>query len=236
MADARVVRMSGFAVAAGSAAFVIHIVLRSLLTAGGETVAVAMTAGWVPVNLLGVVGAALVLVGLPASYACTLGAGGTLGFAGIALIGAAWLFFGVFLSLYAALIMPWLAVRAPGLLAASAPLPTGLKGAFAAALLAWCAGAVLLTITIRRAHAGPRWWGYALVGSGIWVVVGDAILAPAGPSRNLTVNLISNLGPVLLMLPLGHLGLLAWRQPGPSPERDSEGAQGSSAVAGAARD
>jgi hypothetical protein len=59
------------------------------------------------------VGAALVLLGLPALYARLAGPLGSLGLVGVVLVALAWMFFGVFLSLYAVLIAPWLADEAP---------------------------------------------------------------------------------------------------------------------------
>ena len=52
----------------------------------------------------------------------------------------------------------------------------------------------------------PRWAGYVLIAAGLWMIVGNLIIAPSGPATNLAINLISNLGPVLLLVPLGYLG------------------------------
>src|SRR5215208_6711014 len=64
---------------------------------------------WVPLNALGALGSALVLLGLPAVYARMAGEGGLPGLVGFALIEVSWVFFGLFLSLYGALVLPWLA-------------------------------------------------------------------------------------------------------------------------------
>jgi hypothetical protein len=40
--------------------------------------------------------------------------------------------------------------------------------------------------------------------------MGDFVIAPDGPASNLAVNLLSNLGPVLLLLGLGYLGFWSW--------------------------
>lgn len=165
-----------------------------------------------PVNVLGVIGAVLVLFGMPAMYARLAGPTGLLGLAGIVLIALAWVFFGVFLSLYAALVSPWLAVQAPSL--AVAPLPTGIVVAFGVGLIAWLVGGVLFGIPFIRGSVRPRWVGYLLPASAVWVVVGNIVIAPSGPADNLVVNLLSNLAPILLLVAFGYLGLQMWQEEG----------------------
>ena len=131
---------------------------------------------------------------------------------GVALIAVAWMFFGVFLSLYGALVVPWLADQAPSLVAASAPTPVGVVVGFAVGLLAWLVGTVLLAIPFVGGRLRPRWVGYVLPLSAFWVVVGIFVIAPGGPASNLAVNLLSDLGPVLLLVGLGYLGLRAWAE------------------------
>ena len=43
------------------------------------------------------------------------------------------------------------------------------------------------------------------------ILFGD-VVAPSGPAANLAVNLLSNLGSMLLMLALAVLGLQMWRE------------------------
>jgi hypothetical protein len=147
-----------------------------------------------------------VLLGLPGLYAWIAGPAGLPGLIGVALLATAWCFFGVFLSLYSVLVLPWLADQAPSLVATSAPLPGAFVIAFVVGLVAWLAGTVLLAAPFIRRRLHPRWVGYLLPASAIWVVVGNLIIAPSGPASNLTVNLVSNLGPVLLLVGIGHLG------------------------------
>ena len=66
---ARLFRIGGLVVFVGAVAFVLHVVLRSVLTAGVDPAVSAQAGLWVPVNALGALGAALVLLGLPAVYA-----------------------------------------------------------------------------------------------------------------------------------------------------------------------
>lgn len=205
-------RIIGFGLLFGAIAFAVHIVLRSLVTAGLDPATFAKQGLWVPINTLGVVGAALVLIGLPVLYTKLAGPTGLLGLLGIVLLALAWMFFGLFLSLYSVLIAPWLADQAPALVAASAPLPAGFLITYITALIAELAGSVLLAIPFIRGRVQPRWIGYLLPCAALLTVVG-VFLAPSGPAANLAINLLSNLGPVLLMGALGYLSTWLWLNP-----------------------
>ena len=218
--------IGGLSVLVGAVGFVLHVVWRSVLTAGVDPAVSAETGMWVPVNALGALGAALVLVGLPAVYARMAGQGGLSGLVGFALIEVSWMFFGLFLSLYGALVLPWLAEQAPRLVAGSSSAPLGFVVAFAVGLLAWLLGAVLLAVPFVRGPVRPRWVGYVLPTSALWVLVGSFVIAPGGPASNLAVNLLSNLGPVLLLIGLGYLGFRAWVEQRVPAEHVGEGADG----------
>lgn len=193
----------------GGAAFGLYVAARSLLTAGVDPATSARATLWVPVNALGFLGAALVLLGLPAILTRPALSGSWRAPVGVALVALAWMLFGLFLSLYGALIQPWLADRAPQLIAASASTPQAIVVAFVAGSLAWLIGAVLLAIPFLRGVAQPRWVGYVLPASAVWAVIGD-LMAPNGPASSILVNLVSNLGPVLLVVALGDLGFQMW--------------------------
>jgi len=208
----RLFRIGGLLVFVGAVAFVLHVVLRSVLTAGVDPAVSSQAGLWVPLNALGALGAALVLLGLPAVYARMAPQGGLPGLLGFTLIEVSWMFFGLFLSLYGALVLPWLADQAPRLVAASAPTPLGFVLSFALGLLAWLLGAVLLAVPFGRWASRVRWVGYVLPASALWVFVGSFVIAPGGPASNLAVNLLSNLGPVLLLIGLGYLGFRAWAE------------------------
>jgi hypothetical protein len=212
MTSDRLLRMSGFGLLTGACTFVGHIILRSVITAGPDPTVFVMDRLWAPVHVLGVAGAVLVLMGLPAVGMRIAGPGGLPGVLGLALLAVAWMFFGLFLSLYSLLVLPWLAEKAPSLVAASTPPPAALLGAFIAGLLAWFAGALLLGIPFIRSRAHPSWVGYVLAASAVWVPIGNVFLAPSGPASNLAVNLLSNMGPVLLLIGLGHLGYKTWSE------------------------
>ena len=218
---ARLFRIGGLGLFVGAVAFVLHVVLRSVLTAGVDPAVSAQAGLWVPVNALGALGAALVLLGLPAVYARMAGQGGLSGLVGFALIEVSWTFFGLFLSLYGALVVPWLADQAPRLVAGSSPAPLGFVVAFALWMLAWLLGAVLFAVPFVRGRMRPRWVGYVLLASALWVLVGNFVIAPGGPASNLAVNLLSNLGPVLLLIGLGYLGFRAWAERAPAKHAGS---------------
>ena len=216
MTGSQLFRIGGLGLFVGALAFVLHVVLRSVISAGVDPALSAKGGLWVPVNALGALGAALVLLGLPAVYARMSGQGGLPGLVGVALIAGAWMFFGVFLSLYGALVAPWLADEAPRLVAGSSPLPLGFVVSFAVGLLAWLVGGVLLAVPFVGGRMRPRWVGYVLPASALWVAVGTLVIAPGGPASNLAVNLLSNLGPVLLLIGLGYLGFRAWAERAPA--------------------
>lgn len=225
MSGTRLPGIGGLLVIIGAVAFVLHIVVRSGLTAGVDLAVSAQGDLWVPVNALGTLGAALVLLGLPAVYARMTGPGGLPGLLGVALIVVSWTFFGLFLSLYGALVLPWLADQAPRLVAGTSPTPVGFVVAFAVGLGAWLLGAVLLAVPFVRGSARARWVGYVLPASALWAVVGSFVIAPGGPASNLAVNLLSNLGPVLLLIGLGYLGFRAWAERTPA-KHVGQGADG----------
>lgn len=212
MSSAQLSRVGGLALLIGAITFVVHIILRSLVTAGVEMSTVASQGLWVPINALGLVGALLVLLGLPALYPRVATASGWLGVTGIMLTTVAWVFFGLFLSLYAILLVPWLAAEAPSLIATGAPLPMGMLVTYMVGLILWLVGAILLAIPFIRGRLLPRWVGYLLLVAGLWMVVGNLVIAPSGPASNLAINLLSNLGPVLLMVAVGYLGWRTWTE------------------------
>ena len=76
MTGTRLSGSGGLLVFVGAVAFVLHVVLRSVLTAGVDPAVAAQASLWVPVNALGALGATLVLLGLPAVYVRMAGRGG----------------------------------------------------------------------------------------------------------------------------------------------------------------
>lgn len=195
----------GLLMLAGAVGFGAHIVARSFLTAGVDVVASAQNPLWIPVNVLGAVGAGLVLLGTPAISSRFVKPGSRIGVTGLGLVAGSWMFFGVFLGLYGALVQPWLAGEAPGMLDGSPPLAFAVT--FAIGALAWLGGSVIVAREAR-----DRWVRYLLPASGLWFLVGSFALAPDGPANELGMNLLSNMGPVLLAAGFGRAGYQAWRK------------------------
>jgi hypothetical protein len=212
MTSTQVFRVSGLALVIGAVTFIAHIVARSVITASaaGNTVVFATQSSWMPINALGAIGAALVLLGLPAMYAETADATDRWGLIGIVLIALGWMIVGLFLSLYSMLVLPWLVIHAPALIDALNQ-DTNLLIVFVSGQLAEFLGITLLAIPFVRGRAQPRWIGYLLAGSALMTIVGD-LVAPNGPATSIAVNLFSNLGPVLLMSGFFGLGLQMWRK------------------------
>lgn len=221
MTSSRLFRIGGLALLLGAFLFTVHIVGRSVITAGPDPATFAKNGLWVPVNALGAAGAVLVLLGLPALYLEMAGSTGVLGFLGVVLLAVGWIFLGVFLSLYGLLVAPWLADRAPSLVVRGAPLPAGVVVAFVGALLAQILGALLLAVPFLRRRVQPRWVGFALPASALLTIAGD-LVAPDGPAASVAVNLLSNVGPVLLVAALGALGFQTWSEHAPAAGRSSK--------------
>jgi hypothetical protein len=205
MTPSSLTRLGGQALMLGGVTTALHLVARSVVTSFAGAVDLALSHGWAALNLLGTGGAMLLLIGLGALLPTLVSATGLLGLLGLALVGWFWLFSGVFLNLYAALLMPWLARGAPWMLGPEADVPLAVLVVFASALLALCSGAVLLAIPFLRRRLEPIWVGIALPGGAGLALVGD-LIARRGPSSTLALNLATNLGPVLVALALGSLG------------------------------
>ena len=205
MTPPNLTRLGGQALMLGAVTTALHLVARSVVTSSAGVVDLALSPGWAALNLLGAGGAVLLLVGLGALLSTLVSVGGLVGLIGLTLVAWFWLFSGVFLNLYAALLMPWLARGAPWMLGPEADVPLGVMVVFASALVALCSGAVLLAVPFLRRRTEPRWVGIALPGGAGLTLVGD-LLARRGPSSNLAVNLFTNVGPVLIALALASLG------------------------------
>jgi len=79
---------------------------------------------------------------------------------------------------------------------------------FGVGVIAELVGAILLAIPLVRHCSTSSWIGY--VTSALMLVLEDFVIAPGGPATNVAVNLMSNLGPVLLMVAVGALGRQLW--------------------------
>jgi hypothetical protein len=115
-------------------------------------------------------------------------------------------------SLYSTIVLPWLAATVPDMIDGLNSNPA-MIATFSVGLIAEFAGTIVLAITLARRGSQSRWIGYVLAGSALMLIVGDFVIAPGGPSSNVAINLVSNLGPMLLMVAVAALGYeLAWPQ------------------------
>jgi hypothetical protein len=206
MTTSNLTGLGGQALMLGGVTTALHLVARSVVTSSSGVVELALSHGWAVLNLLGAGGAMLLLVGLGALLPTLVNAAGLLGLVGLGLVAWFWLFSGVFLNLYAALLMPWMARAAPWMLGPEADVPLALLVVFASAVLALCAGTAFLAVPFLRRKLEPFWVGIALPGGAALALIGD-LIARQGPSSTLALNLATNAGPVLVALALGSLGL-----------------------------
>lgn len=177
MTNRQMGRSSGIAVLMGAVVFAVHIVLRSVIAAGGEPVEYASGVPWLTVNAVGGAGRGAGAAGAAGAVWADGGCGGEDWAGGDRRPALAWLFFGWVPSLYALLVQPWLADQAPALVAADAALPVGPPVNVVLALLAWLIGAVLLAVPFVRGHVRPRWVGYLRILAGVWMAVGNLVIA-----------------------------------------------------------
>jgi hypothetical protein len=198
------VRLSCWAAVVGAAILTVAVLVFSVLVPGhaldGKT---AQSAGFIGINIIGAIGTALIVYGMPGLYAWQAEGWGRLGLAGMALIALAQMLFGS-VSLMAATLYPWLGEKAPDLLKDpnAAPL-IGLV--FLVWFVAMVAGNILMAIPVLRRRVGPRWIGFVLIGSAVMSVV---YMAAALTPPNVLVSLVGGLGPILLCVALGYLGYL----------------------------
>jgi hypothetical protein len=197
------IRLSCWAAVVGAALSTIGILVFSVLVPGhapdGKT---AQSAGFIGINVIGVIASALLVYGLPGLYARQSEGWGRLGLGGMTLIALALMLFGS-VCLMAATVFPWVGEKAPDLFKDpnnAAPL-IGLV--FLVWFVAMVAGNILMAIPVLRRRVGPRWIGFVLIGSAVMSVV---YMAAALTPPNVLVSLVGSLGPILLYVALGYLG------------------------------
>jgi hypothetical protein len=222
MSSSPTVKLSGLAVVSGAVVVFVTALLGALLFVGNDPSAYANDGLYVPVNVLGFLGFAVLLVGFPAIFVAWEGKVGALGVIGLCLIFLTGLMFGVFFTLMAAVLIPYLTQHAPNLLKGSNG-PPALFVFFIAGSLAQVVGCVLLAIQILRGLASQRWVGVVLVLSAVMQVVS---FFTGGSSSNVLQSLISNLGELLILVALAGIGYELWSQtPAAAPLRTGSATQ-----------
>src|SRR3979411_3221982 len=194
MSSGEAFRLAGLALVVGAVISFAGTLLGALLFAGNDPTPYAGNALFVPINILNVLGSALLLLGLPVLYLSRPEGWGVLGLIGFILIFAVGLMFGVFFDLLGALFVPYLVQHAPDTLKGN--VPPAFFPYFIAGTLFEVVGMLLLAVPIVRGVIAERWGGYVLLAAAVLSVVGF-FLGGNGPSNPL-IALIGNLGTPLL--------------------------------------
>jgi hypothetical protein len=208
MSSREAFRLAGLALVVGAVLSIVGNLLNTLLFTGNDPTPYAGNALFVPVNILSVVGSALLLLGLPVLYLSRPEGWGVLGLIGFVLIFATGLMFGIFFSLLGAVLLPYLVQAAPATVKGNGPpafFPFFILGTVFEVL-----GMLLLAVPIVRGFVAERWVGYVLLAAAVLNVVGFFLGGPGGPP-NVLLTLLGNLGTLLLMVALGWLGYLLWK-------------------------
>ncbi|HEY6410483.1 MAG TPA: hypothetical protein VIY29_23785 [Ktedonobacteraceae bacterium] len=194
-------RLSGGVLMIGS----LFAIAGFLLHPGGNNPANYLSPMWFPANLLILVGALLVTLGLPGMYARQAERAGKLGLIGFTLTFFVGLLFNVASGAIETFMFPTLAANvATRLLLAGHP-PATYGRLILVALLLELVGPILLGIATLRAKVFPSWTGWLLIATPVLVLVGFFVSLP-GP--------LAQLDAVVLYLALMGMGfsLLARRE------------------------
>jgi hypothetical protein len=218
MSYLQLLRLSGASLVVGAVVSVIATLYSALVFVGTDPSPYANNALWVPISLLGAVGTALLILGLPGMYARAMDAFGLLGLIGIVLIFLTGLMFGVFFNLVGAVLVPYLASHAPDVFKGNGP--PSFFPFFIIGTIIELAGTVLLAVPFLRSRALPSWVGYVLIASAVGAVVGFFLTGPNGPNNTLT-SLIGNAGALLLFVALGGIGYMVWQNPVPEDGQEA---------------
>jgi hypothetical protein len=207
MSSGEAFRLAGLALVVGAVISFAGTLLGALLFAGNDPTPYAGNALFVPINILNVLGSALLLLGLPVLYLSRPEGWGVLGLIGFVLIFATGLMFGVFFSLLSVLLLPYLVQHAPAALKGNGP-PTFFPF-FILGTIFEVVGLLLMAVPILRGFVAERWVGYVLLAAAVLGVVGFFLGGNNGGS-NVLISLIGSLPPLLLFVALGWLGYLLW--------------------------
>ena len=115
MTTVQLYRLSGLALLVGAVLATIQSVLSGVLFPDTNNAAAATNPLNILLGVVGLVGAILVLLGLPGMYTRSAREGGSLWLIGVVLIAITAMLFGIFFGLMGVLVFPVLATRAPDL-------------------------------------------------------------------------------------------------------------------------
>jgi hypothetical protein len=204
MSPAQLFKLSGAALALGGLVSLVAYTVANILFPNQSDPTYAANSLYVPLYLAGFVGAVLLLLGLPGLGVEAARRVGLPGLLGVVLLILAVAMFGVFFTLLQAIIFPYLAERAPQIIADETG-PPGFFPFFIIGTLALVVGSLLLALPLLRGRFRPRWVGYALVGTAFLSVVTFLLNEP--DSSAITLNtLVDLISTDLLFVALGWLG------------------------------
>ena len=209
MTSIQVLRLGGLAIVVGAVLSFLATLVTALVFIGPNPSPYANNPLFVPVNLLGALGTALVLLGLPLLYLAWAEGWGMVGLIGFVLLFFTGLMLGVFLSLLSVVLVPYLVQNAPNTFKGNGP--PAFFPFFITGLVFQVVALVLLAIPILRGLVAERWVGYVLLASAVLVVVSFFVSGPNGPT-NALISVISNLNAFALFVALAWLGYRLWTE------------------------
>jgi hypothetical protein len=209
-------KLSGLSLILGAVLSFVAGLLGAILFVGNDPTPYAGNALFVPINLISAAGGALLVLGLPGMYGRYAGGLGVVGLIGMLLIFVAGLMFGVFLNLFGALMVPYLAAHAPDAVKGNGP--PSLLPFFIVGNVIFVLGDILLAIPMLRGRVQPRAIAYVLIGSAIFGAIGFLINFLNAPS-NVAVSVLGTIAPLLLFVALSWLGLRMWSEEEGGEER-----------------
>jgi hypothetical protein len=204
MSSAQLFKLSGAGLALGALISLVAYTLAGILFPNQNDSTYAANPLYVPLYLVGFVGAMLLLLGLPGLAVAGARRAGLMALLGVVLLILTVAMFGVFFNLLQAIIFPYLAEQAPQIIADDTG-PSGFFPFFIIGTLALVVGSLLLALPLVRGRLRSRWAGYALVGTALLAIVSFFLNEPEGPANplNTLVDLVST---DLLFVALGWLG------------------------------
>ena len=165
-------------------------------------------------NVIGVVGSVLALVGLPGMYTRAAREGGLVWLLGVFLIALTGMLFGIFLGLASVVVFPVLANRVPDLFREGPP--PAFFAVFIVGTVANAVGAVLMGIPMLTKGIYPRWCGYMMLLEAVLAVAGFFLSGPS--STSLASQILNVASPLPLFLVVGWAGYELWSGRAPSSE------------------
>ena len=204
MSSDQVYRLGGLSLLVGAVLSVISAVVSGIFFSDNSPQTATNPLN-VLLSVVGVIGTALALLGLPAMYARSAREGGWLWLIGVVLIAITGMLFGIFMGLMGALVFPALASMAPTVFGEGPP--PAFFVLFIVGTLANAVGALLMGIPMLTKRLYPRWCGYLMLAEVVLAVLGFVL---NGPGNSLIGQVLNVLGPLPLFVVIGWAGYELW--------------------------